>query len=347
MLEDEESRDIYLNKLNWLISGDRKYFDAIVTAYLPGVPLSGKTTIADIKNSMPKDQKIVLYGAGTMGRKVLCSFSDDERFAGFCSQTKEKQKHGYCGWPVISPEELLARKDMSVVISTSRSCEEIKQILQEGGYPQDQIYSLEGNYYEDPGQYFAPDFMRYENEEVLIDVGCCDLNSILQMVKYSKCLKKAYAFEPDPASYKICQEKRERFHLVNEVELLPFGAWSKRTELHFSATNDGCSHLCDTGEITVPVTTIDEMLAERNHQEKITLIKMDIEGSELEALRGAKETIRHDKPKLAICIYHKPEDMTEVPLYIKELVPEYRLFVRHHSNSCGETVLYAVLPEQN
>jgi len=345
MLEDEESRDIYLNKLNWLISGDRKYFDTIVTAYLPGVPLAGETTITDLKKSMPKDRKIVLYGAGTMGRKVLRSFSDDERFSGFCSQTKEKQEHGYCGWPVISPEELLARKDMSVVISTSRSYEEIKQILQEGGYPQNQVYSLEGNYYEDPGQYFAPDFMRYKKEEVLIDVGCCDLNSILQMVKYSKCLKKAYAFEPDPASYKICQEKRERFHLVSEVELLPFGAWSTRTELHFSATNDGLSHMCDTGEITVPVITIDEMLAERGHQEKITLIKMDIEGSELEALRGAKETIRRDKPKLAICIYHKPEDMTEIPLYIKELVPEYRLFVRHHSNSSGETVLYAVLPQ--
>ena len=79
--------------------------------------------------------------------------------------------------------------------------------------------------------------------------------------------------------------------------------------------------------------------------DKITMIKMDIEGSELEALKGAKKTIQRDKPKLAICIYHKPEDMADIPLYIKELVPEYKLYIRHHSNFATETVLYAVMPE--
>lgn len=74
------------------------------------------------------------------------------------------------------------------------------------------------------------------------------------------------------------------------------------------------------------------------------MIKMDVEGSELESLKGAKRTIQRDKPKLAICIYHKPEDMTEIPMFIKELVPEYRLYVRHHSNSDLETVLYAIMP---
>ena len=73
------------------------------------------------------------------------------------------------------------------------------------------------------------------------------------------------------------------------------------------------------------------------------MIKMDIEGSELEALKGSKKVIQRDKPRLAICIYHKPEDMTEIPLYIKELVPEYKLYIRHHSNAGTETVLYAVM----
>jgi len=101
--------------------------------------------------------------------------------------------------------------------------------------------------------------------------------------------------------------------------------------------------MCDIGGMTVPVTTIDAMLAKQNSKEKVTLIKMDSEGSELEALEGAKETIQRDKPKLAICIYHKPEDLTEIHLY--RLISEYRLFVRHHSNSWGETVCYAVLPK--
>ena len=86
---------------------------------------------------------------------------------------------------------------------------------------------------------------------------------------------------------------------------------------------------------------IDEAVDTNN---RVTFIKMDIEGSELEALKGAQQTIQRDRPKLAICIYHKPEDMTDIPLYIKSLVPEYRLYVRHHSNRCSETVLYAVMP---
>ncbi len=74
------------------------------------------------------------------------------------------------------------------------------------------------------------------------------------------------------------------------------------------------------------------------------MIKMDIEGAELEALKGAKKTIQRDKPKLAICIYHKTEDLWEIPLYIKELVSEYCLYIRHQTFGTGDTVLYAVMP---
>lgn len=343
MLEDEESRDIYLKRLNWLISGDAAYIDAIVSAYLPEVAWCENRQTVPLKDRMPKDRKIVLYGAGTMGRKLLPAWQSDERFIGFCSQTKEKQEQGYCGWPVMSPEELLARKDLSVCISTTRAYEEIKRILEEGGYPQDQVYASAEYYFEDPGQYFAPDFIEYEDEEVFIDVGCCDLNSTLELFKRCKHLKKVYALEPDPESYRVCQEKRERFHM-EQVKLLPFGAWNEHTTLRFSATNDGVSHVSENGEIVIPVIRIDEIIMEESLPERVTMIKMDIEGSELAALEGAKAVIQRDKPKLAICIYHKPEDMTEIPLYIKKLVPEYRLFIRHHSSGAAETVLYAVMP---
>lgn len=62
----------------------------------------------------------------------------------------------------------------------------------------------------------------------------------------------------------------------------------------------------------------------------------------MESLIGASKTIVKDKPKLAVCIYHKPEDMITLPWYIKQLVPEYRLFIRHHSGREVETVLYAM-----
>lgn len=341
MLEDEPSRDIYLKRLNWLISGDQRYIEAIVRAYLPGVPHYTGKTPADLRALMQNDRKIVLYGAGIAGKIVLPYWQDDERFVGFCSQTKEKQKNGYCGWPVMSPEELLARKDLNVVVSTTMADQEIKQILESGGYPRDQIYSLIEYYkYEDPKQYFSPDFMRYGEDEVLIDAGCLNLVSALEFKKHCKSVKKIYAFEPDPECYQVCLERKSRKSL-SEVEILPYGVWSERATLHFNARADGASRVCETGSSSVQVVPIDDVVPK---EERVTMIKMDIEGSELEALKGAKRIIQRDTPKLAICIYHKPEDMTEIPLYIKHLVPDYKLYVRHHSNYENETVLYAIMP---
>jgi hypothetical protein len=70
---------------------------------------------------------------------------------------------------------------------------------------------------------------------------------------------------------------------------------------------------------------------------------MDIEGAELNALRGAEKTILKYRPKLAICVYHKPEDIWEIPAYILSLHGDYRLYLRHYDicSPC-ETVLYAV-----
>lgn len=73
---------------------------------------------------------------------------------------------------------------------------------------------------------------------------------------------------------------------------------------------------------------------------------MDIEGAELAALQGGAETIKRYKPKLAISIYHKPEDIIEIPIYIKSLVPEYKLYIRHYTNMYAETILYAIPPNK-
>lgn len=341
MLEDAESRDIYLKRLNWLVSRQKRYIDSIVTTYLPGIPLYTGKSPADLRDSMPKDRKVILYGAGMAGKIILPYWQDDERFAGFCSRTKEKQKNGYCGWPVMSPEELLSRKEFNVIVSTTMADKEIKQILLDGGYPQDQVYSLIEYYkYEDPDQYFSPDFMYYGEEEILIDAGCLNLASSLVFKKHCKHVKRIYAFEPDPECYQICLERKRRESL-SEAELFPYGTWSERRTLYFKTTAGGASRICTNGENSIAVIPIDEAVPSG---ERITMIKMDIEGSELEALKGAKRTIQRHKPKLAICIYHKPGDMTAIPLYIKELVPEYRLYIRHHSNYANETVLYAVMP---
>ena len=73
----------------------------------------------------------------------------------------------------------------------------------------------------------------------------------------------------------------------------------------------------------------------------IGMIKMDIEGAEMPALRGAAEVIRRDKPLLALAVYHRPGDMAEIMEYCLQLVPEYRFLLRQYGFGAYDTVLYA------
>jgi hypothetical protein len=91
---------------------------------------------------------------------------------------------------------------------------------------------------------------------------------------------------------------------------------------------------------TVSVRPLDSIIPP---EEKVTYIKMDIEGAETKALFGAKRIIQQHKPRLAICLYHNPEDYFNIPLLIKEFVPEYKIYMRHHYKSFLETVCYAAL----
>ena len=89
----------------------------------------------------------------------------------------------------------------------------------------------------------------------------------------------------------------------------------------------------------IPLVMLDEIVGNTT----VSFIKMDIEGSELPALRGAAKTIRRDKPLCAISAYHRPGDVIVLMQYLKSLVPEYQFALRHYSNIDTETVLYAFL----
>ena len=87
------------------------------------------------------------------------------------------------------------------------------------------------------------------------------------------------------------------------------------------------------------ITTLDQSLKDK----KVTFIKMDVETYELKALQGAKEIITRQTPKLAISAYHYLSDLWEVPLAIKEMVPEYKIYLRHHSPVVWDTDCYAFI----
>lgn len=183
-------------------------------------------------------------------------------------------------------------------------------------------------------QYFQDDYYSISDNEVYVDCGAFDGDSIncfyeFTNGKYSKII----GIEPDKISFNKLVESSKNYH---DVELLECATGSENTVIYFESKGVLGSTVSDQGE-PVEVKKLDDLLKEQ----PVTLIKMDIEGAELDSLIGAQELIKKYKPKLAVCIYHKMDDIIKIPKYLKELVPEYKFRVRQHSKSMLETVLYA------
>ncbi|MCM1261996.1 MAG: FkbM family methyltransferase [Butyrivibrio sp.] len=186
-------------------------------------------------------------------------------------------------------------------------------------------------------QYFPDDIFILGNEEVFVDAGAYDGDTIDTFLKHTKQkYKYIYAFEPDKTNYErlLTREYSQNIKVYNA------GLYCETGEMNFGSNRGGSSKIEEDGIDIVQVIKFDDL---ELPEDRVSFIKMDIEGSELNALQGMQETIKKNKPKLAICIYHKFEDLWELPLYIKSLVPEYKLYIRNYTSYLDEIVLYAVI----
>ena len=125
-----------------------------------------------------------------------------------------------------------------------------------------------------------------------------------------------------------------------KVTTIPCALWSKTEILTFANGGDfgTGSAISKTGTDTVVATSLDEIC----NWEVCSLIKMDIEGAELDALKGALNTIKKTRPKLAICVYHKSTDLWEITNYLADNFNDYNFYLRTYYEQTFETVLYAV-----
>lgn len=189
--------------------------------------------------------------------------------------------------------------------------------------------------------YFPEGIIEREEDEVFVDCGAYDGDSIIKFKSWANNnYKKIYAFEPTKDIY---QKLYENFKDDDKIICVNVGIWDRKTTLRFHQNESvaGANRISEEGSVEIQCIGLDDFL----DSEKVTFIKMDVEGAEQRALLGAHKILRIQKPKLAISIYHSLEDLWQIPLLIHELVPEYQLFIRHHDILPWETVVYAVAKE--
>jgi FkbM family methyltransferase len=178
------------------------------------------------------------------------------------------------------------------------------------------------------------------NEHV-IDAGGCFGDTALGFADSVGPGGHVYVFDPLP---KHCAIMRQQLamnpKLAPRVSVFPFGLAEHANDIAPLPEDGIINPGARIVESAMPMTTIDETVA-RADVARIDFIKMDIEGSELAALRGAESSIRRWRPKLAISIYHRPEDFFVIPSWIDSLGLGYRFHLDHYSIHNEETVLYA------
>lgn len=338
-IQDDISRRLFTARMNVSATGD--------AGYLTMLPAEYRNLNADIeifRNSLlAKDWKrTVIFGAGfngvAMARqlhiKSLCAFVDNYRNGRTENHTK---------LPVFSLKDYIGKYgigDTRFVISVSDrgTAKEMYVQLAEEGVKPEAILTIPAEYRNNTSQYF--DLLTPDGNEVFVDCGCYDASTAFHFAGWcgSRGYDKILCFEPDRDSFQKCTELCRG---LGNCTVYPYGVSDRAGMVYFQSGRKEESKIVRSEDGTAADSIETVVLDNFLRGERVTFIKMDIEGAELDALKGASRIIKEQKPKLAISIYHRPEDIIEIPKLLMELRPDYRFYIRHYSLLLNETVLYA------
>ncbi len=330
-LQDDYSRWIYEKRAMYCLTGDSRYMTELGSSVLDMNVLDNlMARLEKVKD------KLIVRGAGNDYHVIKRMYPDFE-FALFSDNDPSKIGKTIDGKKVISPDEFYENySDYYVLVNSAAANHEIVAELTAHGIPSEKIFNLAESYEEMcDKQYFDKKIILPEPGEVFVDGGSYDGRTIRQFIKWCNGdYKKIYAFEPDSANCKWLTDNLKGI----DVKIYNRGLWDSECELSFSNNGSQGSKIIDSGENTIKTISIDEAVG----GERVTFLKLDVEGAEYMALVGAKETITKHHPKLTISIYHKPEDIFELPELILSFWPEYRFYLRHYQLGPYETILYCL-----
>ncbi len=187
--------------------------------------------------------------------------------------------------------------------------------------------------------YFDLDIIPSCQEEVFVDLGAFNGDTVEDFIKiYGDNYKKIYAYEMTEQSMRELKERVKNYpRIIYEQKAVSDEVGMGSIKIHEISTSSNQLELEEIGEIEV--TSLDDDI-----NEKITMIKMDIEGSELKALKGAENHIIKDKPKLLLSVYHGYEELLTLWEYLEKLDLSYHYYLRYYGGPIfpTEIVLFAI-----
>jgi FkbM family methyltransferase len=191
--------------------------------------------------------------------------------------------------------------------------------------------------------YFPVDLFDLHRDELFVDCGGFDGVTVKRFLARQMGFQGRIAvYEPDPVNF----EKLQKYvlslpsGLQERLTIWPYAVGSRQRKVWFNATGTMGSTVSETGSVEVNCVTLDGHMREQNFSP--TYIKMDIEGSELDALEGACDILQSRSPILAVCLYHRCSDLWRIPLFLHSQNSGYRLFLRPHEIEGWQLVCYAI-----
>ncbi len=341
VLQDDISRKIFTAQLGFSATGDVRFIRELPMKYRN---LSADIVLLDKKINEHGNARLVIFGAGDNGVDIAKGYRDCGFFC-FVDNYKQEKKEPVTGLPIYSffeYKEKFGLENTMFLVAVHREdfVREICSQLTGHGVPRENILHV-ADWRNNSSQYF--DVFVPQEHETFVDCGCYDGSTAFRFAGWcaerGAVYDKIWCFEPDETSYERCSRI---LRSLDNCCLYQYGVADQNGDVFFMANGRETARIMETGEDTAAIQKIEvKCLDDFLKNERVTFIKMDIEGEEYKALEGARNLIKEQKPRLAISVYHRRDDIVRIPQLILSLNSDYRFYLRHYSMLANEIVLYA------
>lgn len=341
-LADKQSRMVYMDRLNYSLTGDMNFIEDLVDKTIR--QSRAWRFFCESLRDKASNNEMIIFGAGIWGNILYQETREFIQWKGVIDSNPQDKCVGRL--PVDLFEDFVELYDGEVIVLSSfKNAGGMLRQLRDAGIPNGKIIDAGSVIYELTEKAIYFDIDEYKprgRKEFFVDAGGFDGLTTAQFMEWCGGKGYSYIFEPDEQNGVTI---RNNLNGNLGYEIIPKALWSKSTSLALDAKGNFATNVRkktdDRQERTIDSVTIDDFAKGK----RITYIKMDIEGAEAEALRGAARVIKEQKPKLAISVYHKERDIWEIPALILSYCSEYKFYLRHYSFSWYDTVLYAAVEE--